>query len=47
MHRCTRSETHDHANEFLIAAKGAPEAVIDLCHLQHERAAAVRAKVTA
>ena len=44
MHMAGSSETN--ANEFVIAAKGAPEAIIDLCHLSPDRATAIRAKVT-
>ena len=34
-------------SEFLVAAKGAPEAIIDLCHLAPARAAAIVAQVQA
>ena len=34
-------------SEFLVAAKGAPEAIIDLCHLAPKRAAAIAAQVQA
>ncbi len=34
-------------SEYLIAAKGAPEAIIDLCHLEPARAAAIAAQVAA
>ncbi len=34
-------------SEYLIAAKGAPEAIVDLCHLQPARAAAIAAQVAA
>ncbi len=32
-------------SEYLVAAKGAPEAIIDLCHLPVERAATITAQV--
>ena len=35
------------SSEFLVAAKGAPEAIIDLCHLAPARAAAIAAQVQA
>jgi Ca2+-transporting ATPase len=34
-------------SEYLVAAKGAPEAIIDLCHLPQERAASIAAQVEA
>ena len=33
--------------EYLVAAKGTPEAIIDLCHIEAERAIAIAARVTA
>ncbi|GGC64053.1 cation-translocating P-type ATPase [Undibacterium terreum] len=33
--------------EYLIAAKGAPEAIIDLCHMEPARAARIASQVTA
>lgn len=38
-------QSPDHS-EYVIAAKGAPEAIIDLCHLDQVRAAAIIAQVT-
>ncbi len=35
------------ARRFLVAAKGAPEAIVDLCHLAPERAEQVRERVRA
>lgn len=34
-------------SEYLVAAKGAPEAIVDLCHLTPARAAAIAAEVSA
>ncbi|MFA9218645.1 MAG: cation-translocating P-type ATPase, partial [Sphingomonadaceae bacterium] len=34
-------------SEYLVAAKGAPEAILDLCHMEPVRAAAIAAQVTA
>jgi Ca2+-transporting ATPase len=34
-------------SEYLVAAKGAPEAIVDLCHLEPERAATIATQVTA
>lgn len=34
------------SSAYVIAAKGAPEAVIELCHLSDDRVAAIRGKVT-
>ncbi|GJJ02810.1 cation transport ATPase [Duganella rhizosphaerae] len=34
-------------SEYLIAAKGAPEAIVDLCHLEPARAAIIEAQVAA
>ncbi|WP_256080460.1 cation-translocating P-type ATPase [Massilia sp. YIM B04103] len=34
-------------SEYLVAAKGAPEAIVELCHLAQSRAAAIAAQVAA
>ncbi|MCU6435806.1 cation-translocating P-type ATPase [Undibacterium sp. Jales W-56] len=34
-------------SEYLVAAKGAPEAIVDLCHIEPGRAATIFAQVTA
>ncbi|MGK5022006.1 cation-translocating P-type ATPase [Janthinobacterium sp. LB2P10] len=44
MSRVWRSPDH---GAFLVAAKGAPEAIIDLCHLPPARAASIAAQVLA
>jgi len=44
MSRVWRSPDH---SAYLVAAKGAPEAIIDLCHMAPQRAAAIAAQVAA
>ena len=44
MSRVWRSPDH---SAYLVAAKGAPEAIVDLCHMAPRRAAAIAAQVAA
>jgi P-type Ca2+ transporter type 2C len=43
----TRAFTEEQPGHHLLAAKGAPEAVVDLCHLPEERREAIRRQVEA